>query len=111
MATRNAFLAQVWKDVINAPMRGTWIENVVCASRQRPNEPFADLGPVLERLLKLGATPRDLSLIARFAKYEAVFSVLYMLGDPGVDADDNQMLHEELLTADPSGLDGRPGSV
>jgi hypothetical protein len=38
-------------------------------------------------------------------------SLLYMLDDPGVDDDDNKMMHEELLTADPSGKDGRPGSL
>jgi hypothetical protein len=34
-----------------------------------------------------------------------------MLDDPGIDGDENAMLHEELLGADPSGLEGRPGSV
>jgi hypothetical protein len=111
MARRKEFLAQLWKDVINAPMRGFWIENVVHEASRQPDAPFADLGLVLQRLLALGADPRDLSLIARHASYEAVFSVLYMLDDPGVDGDDNKMMHEELLGADPSGLEGRPGSA
>jgi hypothetical protein len=34
-----------------------------------------------------------------------------MLDDPGVDDDDNKMMHEELLGADPSGREGRPGSA
>jgi hypothetical protein len=34
-----------------------------------------------------------------------------MLDDPGVDGDDNKMMYEELLGTDPSGLEGRPGSV
>jgi hypothetical protein len=33
------------------------------------------------------------------------------MGDPGVDDNDVFMLHEELLTADPSGMEGRPGSA
>jgi hypothetical protein len=43
--------------------------------------------------------------------YETAFSLLYMLDDPGVDAGDVTMLHESLLGADPSGLEGRPGSA
>jgi hypothetical protein len=111
MATREEFLAQLWRDVINAPMRGHWIGNAVRGAERRPDAPFADLGPAAQRLLALGAEPHDLSLIARWASYDAVFQVLYMLDDPGVDDDDNKMMHEELLRADPSGLEGRPGSA
>ncbi len=110
MATREKFLALTWKDVINAPMSGAWIDNIVASSQSQPDAPFADLGPALKRLLKCGADRRDLSLIARHAAYEAVFQILYMLDDPGVDNDDNKMMHESLLGADPSGREGRPGS-
>jgi hypothetical protein len=41
----------------------------------------------------------------------AVFQTLYALDDPGVDDDNVFMLHESLLTADPSGMEGRPGSA
>jgi hypothetical protein len=71
--------------------------------------PFAEVGSALKRLLAKGVDRRDLCVIARFANYEAVFSLLYMLDDPGVDDDDNKMMHEELLTADPSGREGRLG--
>jgi hypothetical protein len=47
----------------------------------------------------------------REAAYGAVFSTLYGIGDPGVDGDEVFMLHEELLMADPSGMEGRPGSA
>jgi hypothetical protein len=36
--------------------------------------------------------------------------MLYMLDDPGVDDDDNKMMHEELFAADPRGREGRPAS-
>ena len=62
-------------------------------------------------MIALGADRRDLSLISRFASYESAFELLYMLDDPCVDNDDNKMLHESLLGADPSGLEGRPGSA
>jgi hypothetical protein len=61
--------------------------------------------------LELGASRRDLSLVARFAAYGAVFSTLYTFSDPGVDDNDVEMLHESLLGADPSGKEGRPGSA
>ncbi len=110
MATRDEFLRLVWDDVINSPMRGYWIDNVIRSAENNPNEPFSDLGPVVKRLLSIGASREDLCRIARWASYEAAFDILYMLNDPGIDEDDFHMLHEELLSADPSGKDGRPGS-
>jgi hypothetical protein len=50
-------------------------------------------------------------MIARHAAYEAVFGTLYALSDPGVDDNDIEMMHESLLSADPSGKEGRPGSA
>jgi hypothetical protein len=111
MATRNEFLRQVWTDIINSQMTGSWIDGVVVASERKPDEPFADVGPALKRLVAAGIDRRDLCLVARLASYEAAFRILYMLDDPGVDGDDNKMMHEELLSADPSGRDGRPGSA
>jgi hypothetical protein len=111
MTTRAAFLEEVWTQVINAGMSGQWIDNAIARSERSPDAPFADLGSALKRLLAAGADRRDLCLLARHAGYEAAFKVLYMLDDPGVDGDDNKMLHEELLRADPSGNEGRPGSA
>jgi hypothetical protein len=76
-----------------------------------PSEGPMHRSPISARLLASGAAREDLSLIARRASYEAVFRVLYMLDDPGVDGDDNKMMHEELLGADPSGREGRPGTA
>jgi hypothetical protein len=109
MASRAAFLEQVWNQVINARMSARWIDAAVVHSRRTPDAPFADVGPALERLLAIGATEEDICLVARHASYEAAFQVLYMLDDPGVDGDDNKMMHEELLGADPSGREGRLG--
>jgi hypothetical protein len=111
MATRAEFLEQVWKQIINPQMSESWIGDAVARFERTPDAPFADLGPALKRLLASGADRRDLCLVARHASYEAAFQVLYMLDDPGVDRDDNKMMHEELLGADPSGRDGRPGSA
>jgi len=110
MATEEEFLNLVWED-INGAMKEHWIDNVIHHAKQHPDAPFADIGPVVERLLALGASRRDLCLLVRFAAYEEAFTLLYQLTDPGVEEDSIDSLHENLLAADPSGLEGRPGSA
>src|SRR5207249_8002833 len=102
MASREEILKQLWTETINPVMQEHWIDNAIRESERSPDAPFADLGPALRRLLAVGATRRDLSLIARHAAYEAVFGTLYRFSDPGVDDNDVEMLHESLLSADPS---------
>jgi hypothetical protein len=80
-------------------------------SARDPDSPFADIGPIVARLLALGASRRDLSLLLRFAAYEEAFSVVSLLEDPGLDEEQMDGLHENILGADPSGLEGRPGSA
>lgn len=111
MATREEFLKQAWVDIINSSIQEHWVDNVIRDSEKNPNAPFADVGNALKNLLSTGASRRDLSLVYRSASYEAVFQTLYMLGDPGIDNNDIEMLHESLLAADPSGKEGRPGSA
>jgi hypothetical protein len=111
MPTREEFLRQVWDDVINGPMTGAWIDTTIAAAKKDSKAPFADAGAALERIVAAGADRRDISLAARWAIYEAVFALLYMLDDPGVDDGNVFMLHESLLGADPSGKEGRPGSA
>ncbi len=110
MPDRPALLEHLWTNAINANLRPEGLSEAMARARSRPNDPFADSGPALERLIALGANPEDICLLMRDAAYNAVFATLYAIGDPGVDGDDVFMLHEELLTADPSGLEGRPGS-
>jgi hypothetical protein len=111
MASREEFLRQMWEEVINPTMQEHWIDNVIRESERSPGAPFADLGFALKRLVAAGADRRDLSLVARHAAYEGVFGTLYALSDPGVDENDVEMMHESLLSADPSGKEGRPGSA
>jgi hypothetical protein len=111
MASREEFLKQLWRNNLNSCMHEHWIDNAIRDSERRPDSPFADLGPALKRLLAVGATRRDLSLVARASAYESVFGTLCALSDPGVEDNDVEMLHESLLSADPSGKDGRPGSA
>lgn len=111
MSTREDLLAHLWTEVINLQLRPEGLAQLIAYAKQRPEDPFADSGPALERLFALGADPGDICLLMRNTAYEAVFSTLYALGDPGVDGNDVFMLHEDLLSADPSGMEGRPGSA
>jgi hypothetical protein len=111
MGTREELLRHLWNEVINVNLRSESLDNAIRSCRRDPNGPFGDAGPAIERLLNAGASTSDLRLVLRATAYEAVFGTLYALGDPGVDGDNVFMLHEELLMADPSGMEGRPGSA
>ena len=109
--TRDEFLTLFWTDIINEPLTERWIDSAIRASERKPNGPFGDLGAVLQRLLSIGGTRRELSLLRRHACYNAVFRTLYQFSDPGIAPEDGDMLFEELLMADPSGLEAGPGSA
>lgn len=111
MSTRDDLLAHLWHQVINANLEPASLEAEIARSKARPNDPFADTGPALERMLAAGVDPQDICLIRRDAAYAATFGTLYAIGDPGVEDDNVFLLFEELLTADPSGMEGRPGSA
>jgi transposase-like protein len=81
------------------------------AMRTDNGAPFADFGPLLTRLTELGATRRELSLFARAIAYRGAFNTLYALEDPGIDEKGPSSLYESILSADPSGREGRPGSA
>ena len=99
MATRQELLRHLWNDVI-------------ANCRRDPDGPFAEAGRALERLLATGVSARDVCHVLRCVAYEAVFGTLFALSDPGVDEnEDIGTLYEELLTADPSGMEGRPGAT
>ena len=98
MVTQDEFLALIWQD-INLAMQEHWIENVIQASEQDPDSPFADTGPAVKRLLAFGASRRDLSLLVRFAAYEEAFTVLSLLDDPGIEEGVVASLSESILHA------------
>jgi hypothetical protein len=111
MATREELLAHLWNKVINVLLDDQGLDNIISNRRRDPNGPFGLTGAALERLLAAGSR-RDLRLVLRNIAYEAAFGTLYALSDPGLDEDDDvTTLYEELLTADPSGMEGRPGSA
>jgi hypothetical protein len=111
MATRDEFLEHLWRKDINSYMDESWIDTQLKMSERYPNAPFADFGPLLTRLLELGSTRSELSLFARAIAYRGAFNTLYALEDPGVDEKGAGSLYESILSADPSGREGRPGSA
>lgn len=112
MATREEFLQHLWTAIINPVFRDATLDNIINSCRRDPDGAFADAGPAIERMLAAGISRRDLRLVLRLVAYEAVFGTLYSLSEPGLDEDDDaSTLYEELLMADPSGLEGRPGSA
>ena len=112
MATREELLDHLWKEVINVHLPDQALDNIIKNCKRNPGGPFGDTGAAIERLLAAGASKRDLRLVLRHVAYEAAFGTLYALSDPGPDEEDDiGTLYEELLMADPSGMEGRPGSA
>jgi hypothetical protein len=105
--TREDLLQKLWRridayqkpDALDGMM--TWVGD--------PDQPFGDTGPAIARMLAAGASKSDLALVLRYVAYGAVFDTLYCIEDPDVDKNDLEGLHEYLLSADPSGREGRPG--
>jgi hypothetical protein len=106
MASRDEFLRILWSETINGVESGHWIDNCIRAFDDDPTSPFADVGRAMKNMRANGVADADIVAIGRGASYEAVFDVLYKLGDPGVE--DGEMLFEELLMADPTGREGSP---
>jgi len=111
MGTRDELLKYLWTDLINRFLRDDSVDNIVAHCKRFPGTAFTEVGPIIERLLAAAASRRDLCLLLRAATYEATFGTLYALSDPGVDDNNVFGLYEELLTADPSGRAGDPGSA
>jgi hypothetical protein len=106
MASRDEFLKLLWSETINGAESGYWIDNCIRAYEKDSDSPFADVGRAMKRMRDLGVADSDIIAVGRGASYDAVFEVLYKLGDPGVE--NAESLFEELLGADPSGREGRP---
>lgn len=112
MTTRNELLAYLWTDVININLRDASLDNIIANCKRDPTGPLGDTGPAIERMLAAGASRADLCLVMRSAAYDAAFGTLYALNNPGLDLDDDaSTLYEELLMAEPSGTEARPGSA
>jgi hypothetical protein len=129
---RFCFLRSLWPVVIDQWRQNTkWITFAIGQAEQDSHGFFADAGIALKSLLELGATRDQLAAVARMVAYEVAFGVVYRI-DEGADWDygpdkgypawelreigSDEMptgrrvgdLHEDLLSLDPSGHEGRP---
>lgn len=107
MDNQSDLLERLWTEIINGNLDARYPGRLSASARRgKGDQPFADVGPALKRVLKAGVDAEDLCRIVRLERYEAVFGALVMLEEAGaIDC-----LHESILSADPSGLEGRPGS-
>lgn len=123
---RFLFLRQAWRLVVE---RGddTWISESRAAAAASPDDPGSAIGPALERLLAIGASEKDLSVIVRTMQWKVLAGLCYLLDDPGITEDDVRDiawrlfqvdekdqpvavisgLHESVLETEPSGLEMR----
>jgi hypothetical protein len=125
---RYCFSALLWREEIDRWSDPAWIDTFVTQTERDPEAPFADAGIALRRLRDLGASPIEIGRIGRAIAYEVVFGVLSHLDDGGdvelgdefpgwrlMELDGEELtgrdvggLHEEILSMDPSGREGRP---
>jgi hypothetical protein len=125
---RFLFLKQAWSNVV--PEGNTaWIEDEIRSAKVRPNDPYAGLGAALARCKAAGASPDDLTEIARCVQAGLLFAIAFLLegppGDPDIDVDVSWGLfetderghptkhrigdlHESVLELDPTGREMRP---
>jgi hypothetical protein len=127
---RFLFLRQAWSNVV--PEGNTaWIETAIRSAQVQPDAPYSGLGAALARCESAGASPDDLTEIARCVQVELFFAIAYLLEGPPDDLDidvdvswglfetdehghptKNRIgdLHESVLELDPTGREMRPNS-
>ena len=111
-----------WRD-----QSSEWVSRMTSTAEEDPSCYFADAGLALKRVQEAGINSDELGRVARLVAYESIFSVLNRIdegGDPEVEnapgwalaeVDANGEgtgrvvggLHEDLLSLDPSGREGR----
>ncbi len=110
MASSERLLEELWNEVINGGLSRGWLNGLVRNAKELPDGSFADVGPAVQRLLDAGASVEDLCRLVRHERYMACLGVLCKIDDLDVSSEDLAGLDETFLTAEPSGLEGRPGS-
>ncbi|KAI1696420.1 hypothetical protein Ddc_20431 [Ditylenchus destructor] len=84
---RFLFLRQAWARVVAEDDR-EWIDSARHWAKQDPDGPGAGVGHSLERLLKAGASPDDLTELVRGMQWRLLFDLCYMLEDPAFVEDE-----------------------
>jgi len=124
---RFLFLRQAWRNVVSENDT-SWIQSEIDRSLKNPGAPCSGIGPALQNLLSRGANPQDITDVVRGMQYALLFSLCYLLDDPGeleadvesvswglMQVDENgepiapiAALHESVLETDPTGREMRP---
>jgi len=125
---RYLFLREAWKRIV-ADSDDSWIDAEIENSERRPGVPYSGIGNALKALLDSGADRRLISEVVRGKQAELLFSLCYLLEDPGLDepevshvgwilvetdgkGDPTERpitgLHESVLETDPTGREMRP---
>jgi hypothetical protein len=127
---RFLFLRQAWKQVLGEGDT-EWLSAEIASAEKSPTAPGAGYGQALHRLVAAGASPADLSSVARHAQWQLLSRLCYLLEDPQIaepelegvgwvllemDAEGNVGrpiggLHESVLETDPTGREMRPRPV
>ena len=126
-------LRKIWPDLIDSWSRApdSWIGNLIEKAGGDPSGSFADAGFALKRMVQSGVPAEDIASVARMAAYETAFGILETIdagcdfGAPFEGPDWTLMevspngeltgrqiggLHEDILSMDPAGREGRPQS-
>jgi hypothetical protein len=121
---RYLFLRQAWRKVLR-PDEHDWMSQM---RPENPDDPGAELGPAIDRILAAGVRPKDLTTVVRIMQWYLLSRFCVLLEDPGnvesevadiwwrlflVDENDNPVmpidaLHESVLETDPTGREMRP---
>ena len=96
---RFLFLQKAWSSIPDE-RNHAWIDYVIAAAERRPDDPYAGAGHALRRLRALGAADEDLTELVRAQMAELLFSICYLMEDPGYMSDERQRLPDLLPTLD-----------
>jgi hypothetical protein len=104
----NAFFKSLW-ELIAWDDDGDWLMDL--AKKKPGTAPFDDVGPAVATLLKNGAKTPDLGRFCAWQRYDTCVETLRLVEESGMSsAEEADGLYESLLGAEPSGMEGRPGS-
>jgi hypothetical protein len=126
---RFLFLRQAWREIVQEDDT-SWIDASIDRAKTHPDEPYAGVGHALKKLRERGATNEEITDVVRGMQAQLLFSICYLLEDPGdvepeagdvgwvlaqVDQEGNVLdtiggLHESVLETDPTGREMRPRS-
>src|SRR5262249_9295739 len=125
---RFLFLRQAWSLILRDDDTD-WVQFAIARAQRYPDGPYAGVGHALQTCVAKGVSAQDLTDIVRGKQAELLHYFCYLLGDPSftekeladlrwglfeIDMDGNPippgigMLHESVLSTDPTGREMRP---